>query len=116
MAEPTFKGNPGGGPAVAVIDAINAGPNEDILGTYGYRNAVILRSIKDSDWTPGTGSEVHLILGKGAPHSTTDCDGAPSASLYFNKDGVNDQTHYAKTIIGAAGTEKWAPVTNEADA
>jgi len=78
----------------------------------------MIRSKKDPS------KEVALCFTYGKPLGSADTatNNIPRASLAFNVLGsgddacANKKAHYAKTVEGVAGTEKWAPITNEADA
>jgi len=111
MAEPTFSGTPGNGPAVTLLDATNtSGAADDLYTDHGYRCAVIHRITKPND---NTYKEYHDIMGEGAPSAVATYDDAPLGSVYHNLSGGDGVCMYLKESAGAIG---WAAVTTGSEA
>lgn len=102
-----------------IVDA-NSSQGEDVVAKYGTDQLLMIRSKKQP------GLEVALCFTNGTPTGTNDTSTVqiPRCSLAFNIKATsgdsthcaNDRAQFSKTVQGAAGTEKWAPVTNENDA
>jgi len=100
-----------------IVDA-NLSQGEDVVAKYGTDQLLMIRSKKDPT------KEVALCFTYGKPLGSADTatNNIPRASLAFNVKATgseacaNDKAHYAKTVEGVAGTEKWAPITNGEDA
>ena len=111
MAEPTFSGTPGVGPAIRIDDSENtSGAQIDMVTTYGYRSAIRLVRAKPNN---GTLQEAHIILGEGIPSAVDTYDSAPLGSMYINLTGGDGTCLYLKEVAGAEG---WAPVLTAIDA
>lgn len=103
-----------GGFDLYIVDA-NSSQGEDVVAKYGTDQLLMIRSKKQP------GLEVALCFSNGVPLGSNDTAsiGIPRASLAFDINSAtiaNDAAHYSKTVQGAENTEKWAPITNEADA
>jgi len=103
-----------GGFDLYIVDANNS-QGEPVVSKYGTDQLLMIRSKKDPSL------EAAICFSNGVPLGSGDTadNNIPHGSLAINVDkttGTNDALLYGKTVEGVAGTEKWAPFTNEADA